>query len=267
MKKLLLVLFVFAIASCSPEQTKQGEQAFICPEVFTPPNAVGTIDNPFQGDILIDPKTKQAGVTSGSRLWKGRVIPVYFDDRFEGNSQKDSVYKAFKEFESIGFTFVEYSELPMFNPNLSNDTDIVHIKWAGIAVSYVGRKGGEQELYLPVFWNTFYDATVHELGHLVGLWHPHNTPRQAEWLTVNRDNIQPDKLSFFEIFDTENFEYGDEYDIYSVMNYNSYAYAIDTSIPTTTLKDGTLFESQSRLTNGDKLSIDRMYNCNESNQE
>jgi len=266
MRKIIYLLAITLIASCSPEQTKQEEQVFICPELFTPPNAIGTIDNPFQGDILIDPNTKQAGVTSGSRLWKGRVIPVYFDERYEGTPQKDSVYKAFKEFESIGFTFVEYSELPMLDPNLSNDKDIVHIKWSGVAVSYVGRKSGEQELYLPVFWNTFYDATLHELGHLVGLWHPHNTPKQAEWLTVNTDNIQPDKLPFFEIFETENFEYGDAYDIHSVMNYNSYAFAIDTSIPTITLKDGTLFESESRLTDGDQLSIERMYSCNELNQ-
>jgi len=244
------------MASCSTDDTKQQEQGFICPELFTPENAVGTLDSPFQGDILIAPKSKQAGVTSGSRLWEGRVIPVYFDEKFEGTSQKDLVYKAFKEFESIGFTFVEYTELLY-------DQDLVYIKWSGVAVSYVGRLGGEQELYLPVKWNTFYDATLHELGHLVGLWHPHNPPRQAEWLTVNRDNIQADKLSFFEVYETDNFEYGNEYDIYSVMNYNSYYAAINTSIPTMTLKDGTLFESQSRLTNGDKLSIDRMYNCYE----
>ena len=253
MRKIIYLLAI-TLMGCSTENTKQQEQ---CPELFTPENAVGTIDNPFQGDILIAPKTKQAGVTSGSRLWKDRVIPIYFDDRFEGTPQKDLVYEAFKEFESIGFTFVEYPELPY-------DQDIVHIKWSGVAVSYIGKKGGEQELYLPVKWNTFYDSTVHELGHLVGLWHPHNTPRQAEWLIVNRDNIQPDKLSFFEIFETENFEYGDEYDIYSVMNYDSYVFAIDTSIPTMTLKDGTLFKRQSRLTDGDKLSIDRMYSCNES---
>jgi len=255
MRKIIYLLAI-TLMGCSTEDTKQQEQGFICSELFTPENAVGTLDSPFQGDILIAPKTKQAGVISGSRLWEGRVIPVYFDDRFEGTPQKDSVYKAFKEFESIGFTFVEYNELPY-------DQDIVHIKWSGVAVSYIGKKGGEQELYLPVFWNTFYDATLHELGHLVGLWHPHNTPRQAEWLTINRDNIQPEKLSFFEIFETENFEYGDEYDIYSVMNYDSYVFAIDTSIPTMTLKDGTLFESQSRLTDGDKLSIDRMYDCYE----
>jgi len=263
MKKLLVLLLVLFVA-CSPEQNKQEEQVFKCPEVFTPPNAVGTIDSPFQGDILIDPNTKQAGVTSDSRLWEGRVIPVYFDERFEGTPQKDSVYEAFKEFESIGFTFVEYPELPMLDPDLPNDMDIVYIKWSEIAVSYVGVYGGEQQLYLPVKWNTFYDATVHELGHLVGLWHPHNTPRQAEWLTVNRDNIIKDELPFFEIFETENFEYGDEYDIYSVMNYSSYAFAIDPEIPTMTLKDGTLFESHSKLSEGDKLSIERMYSCYES---
>jgi len=262
MKKIIYLLAITLIG-CSTENTKQEEQAFICPDVFTPENAVGTLDSPFQGDILIAPKSKQAGVTSGSRLWDDRVIPVYFDERYEGTPQKDSVYKAFKEFESIGFTFIEYSTLPILDSNLPSDMGIVHIKWAGIALSYVGVYGGEQELYLPVKWNTFYDATLHELGHLVGLWHPHNTPRQSEWLNVNRDNIQQDKIDFFEIYNTENFEYGDEYDIYSVMNYSSYVYAIDTSIPTMTLKDGTLFESQSRLTDGDKLSIDRMYNCYE----
>ena len=262
MKKIIYLLAITLIG-CSTENTKQEEQAFICPDVFTPENAVGTLDSPFQGDILIAPKSKQAGVTSGSRLWDDRVIPVYFDERYEGTPQKDSVYKAFKEFESIGFTFIEYSTLPILDSNLPSDMGIVHIKWAGIALSYVGVYGGEQELYLPVKWNTFYDATLHELGHLVGLWHPHNTPRQSEWLNVNRDNIQQDKIDFFEIYNTENFEYGDEYDIYSVMNYSSYVYAIDTSIPTMTLKDGTLFESQSKLTDGDKFSIERMYNCYE----
>ena len=262
MKKLLLLSVSILLISCTQTDQVKEPKAFVCPDGFEIPSGiVGTIENPFQGDILIDP-TKQAGVIT--RLWEGKVIPVYFDERFEGTSQKDSVYKAFKEFESIGFTFIEYSELPMLDPNVPNDMDVVHIKWSGIARTYIGKLGGEQELYLPVFWNTFYNAAIHELGHLVGLWHPHNTPMQDEWLIINWDNIQEDKLGFFKAFENENFEYGDEYPVTTVMNYSSYVFAINTSIPTMTLKDGTEFESSDNLTDTDRLSINRMYECFEN---
>lgn len=266
MKKLLLIFILLATFSCDYQYLDDG---FRCPLVIdTPSSVTGTLQRPFQGDILINP-TKQAGVIT--ELWKNRVIPILFDERYEGTPEKELILQTLNnEYEPLGFTFPVLSW-----DEVDANTDAVFVKWSGIAASYIGHEGGIQDLYLPPSWNSFEQCIVHEFGHAVGLHHPWVTDKQRDWLTIYKDNIRDEAKTIFRTYGEyeegdgnqhEGYEYGDHYDIYSVMNYASNAYAIDPEKPTMTLKDGTWFKPGDTLSAGDIQSIQRMYECYEIKQ-
>lgn len=268
MKRYILPILILLFIGCStPEVEPDVEsETFVCPEILElPQNAVGTVDNLFQGDILITDKIKQVGAVT--ELWDDKIVPLYFDERWS-EEQKNFIKGSLWQLEIEGFTFPEISQEEIFEGNS------IYVKYSGIAASYIGKSGGNQNMYLPVSWLSS-GVIAHEFGHAVGLHHPHVTDMQGEWLTIYWDNIKEERKSFFRTYreydsnhvnQTEGFEYGDEYDIYSVMNYGSNAFAIDPMKPTMTLKDGTWFKPGGQLSEGDILSIRRMYDCYEKNK-
>ncbi len=270
MKK-IVILFLLIFMSCSTDNSENEKLGFECPDGLTlPTNVVGDIDNLFQGDILIDRnQTKQVGVTNA--LWDNKILNIHLDERFN-DDQIDIIVKGLVEYVDLGFTinFITKEQAFELNP-----IDHIFIKYSGIAASHIGKKGGQQEMYLPHSWMKV-ETVIHEVGHVIGLHHPHVTDMRDVWLTIYWDNIREDKKSFFNTYkeydnsytgQKEGFEYGDEYDIYSAMGYSSNSFAIDPMNPTMTLKDGTWFKGGDKLSTGDKISIIRMYECYEQNKK
>lgn len=266
MKKYLIILILLSYSCCL--ESLEGEidepevEQWECPlGTKLPGEAFGTVDNPFEGDILIDPK-KGNGLTVD--LWPNRIVPVFIDERFAERSPERlaEIYETFDRLGTIDFTFIILTVDDIFSGEYPN---YIYVKYAGFGYSYIGMHGGEQQLYLPFTYNgNTYD---HEFGHALGLGHLHTTCMQDEWLTIYHDNIQPDMEKFFQPWcerddrlknSAEHLTY---YDSISVMNYGSNAYAIDVQKPTMTTKAGTWFDPSDTYSDGDLLSIDRMYDC------
>lgn len=125
--------------------------------------------------------------------------------------------------------------------------------------SYVGRKGGEQAIKLS---SQFLGTIVHEICHALGMIHEHARTDRDQYVTIHYDNIYEKKRHNF------NIEYGtysnNEFDFSSIMIYPSMVddinFAINTSKPVITKKDGSTFGAQREgLSTGDIQALNRMY--------
>ena len=86
-------------------------------------------------------------------------------------------------------------------------------------------------------WLILYQVTtrsvLHELGHCLGLKHEHQRYDRSLYVDVDFGNIYFSKWHNFIIFNNLLYhEYEYQYDYYSIMHYNGYAFAQDTRLPT-----------------------------------
>ena len=244
---LLILLLIGCISE--PIEVIEEKEAYTCTGSTYVPTGV------VLGDILV-PENK--GVGLNTELWEDKIIPYYLDARWYDSPYLQDIYKVMDHLETLGFTFIP---IELFDEKYP---DYIYVKYAGFGYSYIGKKGGEQQIYLPTSYNN--GAFAHEFGHVVGLGHTHNTPSSSEWLKFYPENMIEENKSFFEpwsSYDNTNrlynsCEYLDYYDINSVMNYGSTAYSKNGEY-TMTLKDGTPFNTVDFFSEGDNLTILRMY--------
>jgi Astacin (Peptidase family M12A) len=79
---------------------------------------------------------------------------------------------------------------------------------------------------------------LHEMGHIVGLFHEHQRPDRDNFVTVDTSNVQPNALgALSKITGAVN---ASGYDLGSIMHYDAYAFAIDRTRPTIIPRDPSL---------------------------
>ena len=89
--------------------------------------------------------------------------------------------------------------------------------------SWVGRQGSRQDVNLSA--GCGFGATVHELGHAVGLWHEQSREDRDQFVTVNWANIQPAQRHNFDQHITDGDDVGG-YDYGSIMHYGATAFGL-----------------------------------------
>lgn len=102
---------------------------------------------------------------------------------------------------------------------------------SSICISNVGMVGGEQEVALgnDICFGTL-GTPYHELMHILGFDHEHSRHDRDDYIIINEDNIDKDRLNNFEKINGTN--YGVEYDFGSVMHYSLYSFGKNNTIPT-----------------------------------
>src|SRR5262249_26291959 len=142
-----------------------------------------------------------------ARGWADCVVPYTID---AGLPNPQRVINAIAHWQS--FTCMQ------FVPR-TTETDYVTFRTGSGCSSSVGRRGGQQFVNLASSCGT--GNTIHEIGHVVGLWHEQSRADRDLSIIVYYENIRAGYASQFTPYSV-GVDYGD-FDFGSIMLYSSYA--------------------------------------------
>lgn len=203
----------------------------------------------YEGDILIStsenygylkidtPLISIKSISTFGNLWPNGTI-YYVIDPALTSTQKSDITTAINYWTNkTGLLFIKRNTEPnwvYFIPSQS-----------GPSSDAVGMKGGKQIVNISP--KTSLGNIIHEIGHVVGLWHEQSRKDRDSYIIINYNNIKPGKESQFASHDGF---INTSYDYNSIMHYSKNAFALDPSKPTITAKNQAPYMGQR-----DSLSI------------
>uniref|UniRef100_A0A915DKD8 Metalloendopeptidase n=2 Tax=Ditylenchus dipsaci TaxID=166011 RepID=A0A915DKD8_9BILA len=156
-------------------------------------------------------------------------IPVYFDDNV-ADYERQMVHQAHQ--------MIQASTCIRFQTNAVKPVGS-HIYYAKIpspsfcGLSYIGKVSPLNPVYLSFMCQDPVGVAVHETMHALGMNHEHLRNDRDDYIDVQWSNINPQFYDYFAIADSSKFTpYGISYDYGSIMHYNAFTAAIDSSKPT-----------------------------------
>ncbi|HEY9422151.1 MAG TPA: M12 family metallopeptidase [Thermoanaerobaculia bacterium] len=198
---------------------------------------------------------KSTGRTSAKLLWANRTVPFVLDESLTG-TQRIQIQDALNHWRNnTRLTFVDRT----FVDN-SRQTDLVTFRKVDEGCSSaVGRIGRPQLVNLGTECST--GVIIHEIGHIVGLWHEHQRTDRDNSVIVKWENILSGRENNFQTYAAlgqNGGNFGAALDFGSIMMYSSHAFSSNGQ-PTLTRLDGTTFAVQrTALSPADKNGV----NCN-----
>ncbi|WXH29001.1 hypothetical protein WA016_02948 [Myxococcus stipitatus] len=213
----------------------------------------------FQGDILLPPEVPAgevsalsveahaAGATRALSRWPGGVVPYTLDPALTNPGR---VTEALNQWASV---------TPIRFVPRTTQTDYVTFRPGTGCSSHVGRMGGQQFVTLAPGCTT--GSTLHEVGHVLGLWHEQARTDRDRNVLVHWENILPAYTQAFETF-AQRGETGRNlgpYGLDSLMHYASDAFSAN-DLPTLTRLDGSPFSANREApTVADLCAVKRLH--------
>lgn len=175
--------------------------------------------------------------------WPDGVIPYTIDPNLPNQQRIDDAVSHWEANTSI-----------QLKPR-TNETDYVEFVPSSGCWSYVGRRGGKQQLGLASGCTT--GNTIHEIGHAVGLWHEQSREDRNQHVTVNYENIIDGREHNFDQHITDGDDVGN-YDYGSLMHYPRTAFTKN-GLDTITPPAGVTIGQRTNLSDGDVAAVNEMY--------
>lgn len=100
-------------------------------------------------------------------------------------------------------------------------------------------------------------TAIHEIGHLVGLWHENCRVDHEQHIKIHWENISEEFHDQFRPLD--GMEAFGDYDLGSQMHYSEDAFAKETGLITISALDGSKFGNTIGLSDGDIAAVEQMY--------
>jgi hypothetical protein len=122
--------------------------------------------------------------------WSNGVIPYQIDPSMPNKERISNAIKHWEENTPIRFTLLNDSNINdhsnyvtfVYNKNYPSSSD-------PICASRIGMVGGEQLVYIPNWCRE--GSIIHEIGHVVGLWHEQTRCDRDEFLEMRLENVDP----------------------------------------------------------------------------
>nr|WP_246357527.1 M12 family metallopeptidase [Pyxidicoccus fallax] len=188
--------------------------------------------------------------TGATYIWPNNLVPYTIDPAL---TYPQRVMDAIAHWEAN--TPIRFIRRDTTNEDLLPNYVIFQYASSGCSSS-VGRRGGAQ--YTRLSASCSLGNTIHEIGHVVGLWHEHTRLDRDNYISINWDNIAPDAKDNFE----QNIDETDDrgaYDYGSIMHYPAYAFAIDSGVKTITTLNGAAIGQRTGLSAGDISAVKALY--------
>ena len=192
----------------------------------------------FEGDIILGtveeeeriskeneklpPDQLRSIAASGQGLrWPDGIIPFTIENNLPN---QERVMDAIGQWEKLTFIkFVRHT----------NEIDFVTFrrerKGDVCASSHIGMAGGQQ--FITLIDSCRAGAVMHEIGHVLGLWHEHSIEDRNKFVRIVKANIRPGSAYQFEQQITDGDDVG-EYDYCSIMHYGRFALCRRQQCPT-----------------------------------
>jgi astacin len=220
----------------------------------------------FEGDIILgtveevenaqgsdDPDIIAQGVViSGeSRRWPHSLVPYQVDASLPAATQQ-AIADAMAHWEArTSIRFVERTAAEqLLYP------DYVHFTAGTGCAAHVGRRGGEQLIWLAPGCTT--GNTIHEIGHALGVWHEQSREDRDAFVQINWQNIQPGFEHNFNQHITDGDDIG-PYDYGSIMHYGRFAFSRNNLPTIEPLTPNVTIGQRTGLSPGDIATINALY--------
>ena len=201
-----------------------------------------------------------------SKKWpEGKVLYKYHSSL--SAKVKRLIQRAMGDWSSK--TCIVFTEITNNSASRGEDHVTITSEGSGCSTECPGycMRGSKLNLETPQCVKT--GTILHELGHVIGLWHEQNRPDRDKFVQINIENVRPDlKTNFYKRSLQEIDSEGLVYNFGSIMHYNEYSFSRNGN-KTLEVTNQKVYREQGspvvgqrkRLSRGDIEVVNRMYSC------